>query len=241
MKGAIRLRKIIIALPKGKRLLGKAYEVFRSAGYASAELELEIEKKDPKQLEFPCDDGTALFLLVRIADIPQYVDRNWADIGITAFDCYREYELLNMTMRNSMRGDNFISDMLPDLKLCAKSRFCVAGHPENLEFYNKCKKSDEKILTVATQHPNIAAKYFANRGIVADLVTVSGSTELMPKHSGVDVIFDIVETGVTLKENGLVIFDEAMSIQTKILISRAALKYDGNVAKMAEILKIVIK
>ena len=235
------MRKIIIALPKGKKLLGSAYEVFKSAGYVSADLEIEIEKKDRKQLEFPCDGGTAVFLLVRVADIPQYVDRNWADIGITAFDCYREYELLNVTSRNSMRGDNFVSELLPDLKLCEKSRFCVAGRPENLEFYNKCKQSDEKILTAATQHPNIAAKYFANRGITADIVTISGSSELMPKHGGVDVIFDIVETGETLKENGLAIFDEAMPIQTKILVSRAALKYDENVAKMAEALKNAVK
>jgi len=230
------LRKIIIALPKGKRLLAKAYEVFRRAGYVSGELELEIGKNDCKQLEFPCDCRAAAFLLVRVADIPQYVDKNWADIGITAFDCYREYELHSVTSRNSMRGDNFISDVLPDLKLCEKSRFCVAGYPENLEFYNKCKQYDEKILTVATQHSNIAAKDFANRGIVADIVTVSGSSELMPKHGGVDVIFDIVETGRALAENGLVVFDEAMPIQTKILVSRAALKYDENVAKMIEVL-----
>jgi len=236
------LRKIVIALPKGRRLLSRAYEVFGKAGYVSAELELEIGKNDGKQLEFICDCRTAEFLLIRVADIPQYVDRNWADIGITAFDCYREYELHSVTSpRNSMRGDNFISDMLPDLKLCEKSRFCVAGPPESLEFYNKCKQHDEKILTVATQHPNIAAKYFANRGIVADIVTVSGSSELMPKHSDVDVIFDIVETGCALGENGLVIFEEAMQIQTKILVSRAALKYDENVAKMIEVLKREIK
>ena len=240
-KGEIHLRKIIIALPKGKRLLGRAYNVFHRVGYTSAELESEISKKDRKQLEFPCECGTAVFLLVRIADIPQYVDRNWADIGITAFDCYREYELLNVTVRNSMRGDNFISDLLPDLKLCDKSRFCVAGRRENLEFYKKCRQSDEKILTVATQHPNIAAKYFMNRGIIADIVTVSGSAELMPKHGGADVIFDIVETGGTLEENGLVIFEEAMPIATKILVSSAALKYDENIAKMVEVLKSAIK
>ena len=227
----------MIALPKGRRLLGRAYDVFRKAGYISAELESDIGEKDHRQLEYQCECGTAVFLLVRVADIPQYVDRNWADLGVTAFDCYREYELTNMTARNSMRGDNFVSDLLPDLKLCEKSRFCVAGCREHLEFYNKCRQSDEKILTVATQHPNIAAKYFSGRGIVADIVTISGSAELMPRHGDVDVIFDIVETGSTLKKNGLVIFDEAMPILTKILVSRAALKYDENIGKMVEVLK----
>jgi len=140
-----------------------------------------------------------------------------------------------------MRGDNFITDLLPDLKLCGGSRFCVAGPPENLAFYNKCKLSDEKILTVATQHPNIAAQYFKSRGIVADVVAISGSSELMPKHGGVDVIFDIVETGRALQENGLIVFEEALEIQTRLLVSKAALKYDGNIGKMVEVLKSAIK
>jgi ATP phosphoribosyltransferase len=231
------MRKIIIALPKGKRLLSQAYGVFKAAGYSSAALEHEIEVKERKQLEFITDDSSAVFLLVRVADIPQYIDRNWADIGIAAFDCYREYELSHISANNSMRGDNFVSDLLPDLKLCTQSRFCVAGLPENLGFYNRCKKSSEKILSAATQHPNTAANYFASKGILADIITVSGSTELMPKHGAADVIFDIVETGVALKENGLVIFEEAMTIQTKILVSKAALKYDKNMTKMTEALK----
>ncbi|MDR0496484.1 MAG: ATP phosphoribosyltransferase [Treponema sp.] len=226
------MRKIVIALPKGRRLIAQAYEVFKDAGFPSRGLEQEIELKERKLLEFSSDDGSLTFLLVRIEDIPQYVDKNWADIGISAFDCYREYELSNVTAKKSMRGDNFISDILPDLKLCQKSRFCVAGRPENLDFYNKCKKSDEKILTVATEHPNIAEGYFTKRGIVVDIVTVSGSTELMPQHGEVDAIFDIVETGRALEENGLIIFDEAMPIKTKILVSKAALKYDENISRV---------
>jgi len=235
------MRKIEIALPKGQRLLQKAYEVFKKAGYSSAELEREIELKERKQLEFDGDDETVTFLLVRIADIPQYVDKNWADIGISAFDCYREYELANVTAKNSLRGDNFISDIFPDLKLCGGSRFCVAGQPSRREFYEKCKKSDEKILEVATQTPNIAARYFSKKGITADIITISGSSELMPKHGDVDVIFDIVESGRALKENGLEIFEEAMTIQTKILISKAAMKYDENIRKIIGRLENVIK
>ena len=231
------MRKIVVALPKGQRLLSQAYEIFKAVGFVSSELELEIENKERKQLEFTSDDSSAVFLLVRIADIPQYVDRNWADIGIAAFDCFREYELSNISVNNSMRGDNFISDLFPDLGLCGESRFCVAGRPENQEFYEKCKQNSEKILSVATQHPNTAANYFASKGILADIITISGSSELMPKHGEVDAIFDIVETGGALKANGLVIFEEAMQLQTKILVSKAALKYDENMSKMMEALK----
>jgi len=235
------MRKIEIALPKGQRLLGKAYEIFKDAGFTSTALENEITSKGRKQLEYTSDCGRANFLLVRIADIPQYVDRNWADMGISAFDCYREYELSSVDGGHTMRGDNFISTILPDLKLCGKSRFCVAGLPENQELYEKCKHSDEKVLTVATQHPHIAANYLTRQDILADIVTISGSSELMPRHGEVDVIFDIVETGLALKENGLVIFEEAMAIQTKLLVSKAALKYDEKIATTIEAIKNAIK
>ena len=235
------MRKIIIALPKGHRLLERAYKVFANIGYTSASLEEAIATKEQKLLEYNTNCNTAAFLLVRNADIPQYVDRNWADLGITAFDCYREYELSSAAGGGTMRGDNFITDLLPDLALCNQSRFCVAGRPQAQNFYEKCKQSDEKILTVATQHPNIAAKYFASQRILADIVTISGSSELMPAHGGVDAIFDIVETGSALTENGLIIYDEALPIQTKILVSKAAHKYDPNISTLIEVLKNALK
>ena len=229
------MRKVEIALPKGRRLLMKAYAIFERAGFRSKELEQEIAQKTRKQLEFVSDCGRAVFLLVRIADIPQYVDKNWADMGISAFDCYREYELSSISDGSrSMRGDNFISDLLPSLNLCPGTRFCVAGLPERQGFYERCKQNHDKIMTVGTQHPYIAAKYFHNKGMAVDVITITGSSEIMPKHADVDTIFDIVETGQALAENGLVIFEEAMPIQTKLLISRAAMKYDPQIAPMVE-------
>ena len=236
------MRKIEIALPKGQRLLGKTYALFRAAGYTSAALEQEIAKKSRKQLEFVSDCGRAVFLLVRIADIPQYVDKNWADMGVAAFDCYREYELASVDGSNhAMRGDNFISDLLPNLNLCENARFCVAGLPERQSFYEKCKRDDEKIMTVAAQHPHIAAKYFTGRGMAVDIITITGSSEIMPKHADVDAIFDIVETGRALEENGLIIFEEIMPIQTKLLVSRAAIKYDENVRTVIEEVRDALK
>ena len=235
------MRKIIIALPKGKRLLIQAYGVFKKAKYTSQSLEKAIELRERKQLEFECDSGEAAFLLVSVADIPQYIDKNWADIGISAFDCYREYELENTTSQHSMRGDNFVTNVFADLKLCEKSRFCVAGEPKRLEFYKQCKQNDDKILTIATQHPNIATKYFSRKSMAVDIITITGSSEIMPKHGEVDAIFDIVESGRALEENGLIIFEEAMLIKTKILVSKAALKYDENISKMIGRLKNVIE
>jgi ATP phosphoribosyltransferase len=235
------MRKIIIALPKGRRLLSRAYSIFKKAKYTSQSLEKEIELRERKQLEFECDNCEATFLLIRVADVPQYVDKNWADIGISTFDGYREYELENTTSQRSMRGDNFVTNIFADLKLCEKSRFCVAGEPKRLEFYEQCKQNDDKILTIATQHPNIAAKYFLQKSMVVDIITITGSSEIMPKYGEVDAIFDIVESGRALDENGLIIFEEAMLIKTKVLVSKAALKYDENISKMIGRLENVIK
>lgn len=230
------MKTITIALPKGKRLLGSAYDIFKKAGISSVALENEMIDAKGKNLEFISDCGNYNFILVKVADIPQYIDRNWAELGIAAFDNYREYELENATLKNSLRGDNFVSDLLPDLNLCESSRFCVAGLPKTLDFYQSCKNSEEKILTVATSNPAIANHYFSINGIMADIVTIGGSSEVMPKFGGVDCIFDIVESGRALKENGLIIYEEAMPIKTKVLFSKAALKYSEKTQNILEVL-----
>jgi ATP phosphoribosyltransferase len=231
------MRKTFIALPKTFRILPRAYEIFKKAGYVSATLEKSIAEKTQKQLEYESDCGQVAYLLVNNMDIPQYVDRNWAEIGFTAFDCYREYELYSTKGGHAMRGDNFITNLLPDYGLFSKSRFCVAGLPEGKELFEKCKNSDEKVLTVGTFYPAITENYFKRLGILADIVTIAGSSELLPARCGIDCIFDIVESGSALKENGLIIYQEAMPIKTKILVSKAALKYDENITKMIERLR----
>lgn len=228
------MKTITIALPKGKRLLGSAYQAFKKAGISSQALESEMTDAKGKLLEFISDCGNYNFILVKVADIPQYIDRNWAELGVAGFDNYREYELENATLKNSLRGDNFVSDLLPDLALCPQSRFCVAGLPETLDFYKSCKNSEEKILTVATSNPAIANHYFSSKGIMADIITIDGSSEVMPKFGGVDCIFDIVESGSALKENGLIIYEEAMQIKTKVLFSKAALKYSDKTQRILE-------
>ena len=234
------MRKIYIALPKTFRILPRAYEIFKKAGLVSATLEKSIAEKNQKQLEYESDCGQVAYLLVNNMDIPQYVDRNWAELGFTAFDCYREYELYSTKGGHAMRGDNFITDLLPDYGLFGLSRFCVAGLPENKDVFEKCKNSDDRVLTVGTFYPAITENYFKRLGILADIIKISGSSELLPAHCDVDVIFDIVETGSALKENGLIIYEEAMPIVTKILVSKAALKYDENIEKMIMRLKNAI-
>ncbi|MCL1883742.1 MAG: ATP phosphoribosyltransferase [Defluviitaleaceae bacterium] len=231
------MRKINIALPKTFRILPRAYEIFKAAGYASASLEQSIAQKTQKQLEYESDCGQVAYLLVSNMDIPQYVDRNWAELGFTASDCYREYELSSTLGGHAMRGDNFITNLLPDYGLFGQTRFCVAGLPENKELFERSKNCDDRILTVGTFYPAITENYFRRLGILADIIKIMGSSELLPAHCGVDVIFDMVETGNALRENGLIIYEEAMPIKTKILVSKAALKYDENISKVIEVLR----
>jgi ATP phosphoribosyltransferase len=231
------MRKTYIALPKTFRILPRAYEIFKNAGYVSSALEQSIAQKTQKQLEYESDCGRFAFLLVNNMDIPQYVDRNWAELGFTAFDCYREYELYSTKGGHAMRGDNFITTLLPDYGLFSRSRFCVAGLPQNKEAFEKSKNCDDRVLTVGTFYPAITESYFKRLGILADIIKIMGSSELMPIHAGVDCIFDIVESGNALRENGLIIYEEAMRIKTKILVSKAALKYDENISKMIEVLR----
>jgi len=138
------MRKTYIALPKTMRLLPSFYEVFKKAGFVSATLEQSIAQKKQKQLEYESDCGQVAYLLVNNMDIPQYVDRNWAELGFTAYDCYREYELSSTRGGHAMRGDNFITNLLPDQGLCPVARFCVAGLPKNKEVFENCKNCDDR-------------------------------------------------------------------------------------------------
>jgi ATP phosphoribosyltransferase len=121
--------------------------------------------------------------------------------------------------------------------LFSKSRFCVAGLPEKKEMYERSKNCDDRVLTVGTFYPAITENYFRRQGILADIIKIMGSSELLPAHCDVDCIFDIVETGNALRENGLILYEEAMKIKTKILVSKAAMKYDEKISQMIEVLR----
>jgi ATP phosphoribosyltransferase len=93
-------------------------------------------------------------------------------------------------------------------------------------FLRACKQNDQTILTFATEQPNIAEKYFSRKAIVADIITINGSSEKIPKYGCVDVIFDIVENDRAFKENWLAILEEAMPTIPKIFVNKSVFKYD---------------
>ncbi len=139
-------------------------------------------------------------ILPKSQDIPQYLDMGMADIGIVGKDVLLEEK------------SKFRELMDLDLGIC---KMVIAGPIENPI------KSGHK--RVATKYPNIAKKVFEDRGIDVEIIYLQGSVELAVATNIADVIVDIVQTGGTLRENGLIVYEELFDINAKIVVSEKIL------------------
>jgi ATP phosphoribosyltransferase len=194
---------IRIALPKG-RLGDKVLAMFENAGYACPEIHTPSRK-----LVFSTEEVSYFF--VKPSDVPIYVERGVADIGVAGSDILMEYEPDVYT--------------LLDLDI-GKCRFCVAAPADFEDDYSKP-------LRVATKFRNVATKYYTQKGRAIDIIKLNGSIELAPILGLSDVIVDIVETGTTLKENGLVIKQEIVPISARLIANKAAYKFNStNIAEL---------
>ena len=183
-----------IALPKG-RLGEKVYGRFARAGYPCPELLSESRK-----LIF---ENTALdvrYFWAKPSDVPIYVERGVADLGVAGKDILLEYE-----------PDVY---ELADLDT-GKCRMCVAG-PAG--FY----PDERKTLRVATKFRRIAQNYYAGQGRDIDIIHLNGSIEIAPIIGLSDVIVDIVETGTTLRENHLEVLETIVPISARLIANRAS-------------------
>lgn len=185
-----------IALPKG-RLGEKVIALLGEAGMGCTDL-----AEDSRKLVLENDDGSLRFFWVKPADVPIYVERGAADIGVAGKDVLVEhgadvYELLDLGL--------------------GKCRMCVAGYPGAL--------SRGGVLRVATKFPNIATRYFQGIGRTIDIIKLNGSIELAPILGLSDVIVDIVETGTTLRENNLAVLKEVMPISARLIANKAAFRF----------------
>ncbi len=197
---------INIALPKG-RLGEKVYAMFEKAGYPCPTI-----KENNRKLIFENSEVGVRFFWVKPSDVSIYVERGAADIGVCGKDILVEYEPEVYE--------------LVDLNI-GKCRMAVAAkrdfHDDNLT-----------TLKVATKFENIAKRYYALRGRDIDIIKLNGSIELAPILSLSDVIVDIVETGTTLKENDLEVFEVILPISARLIANKSSFKF-----KTAEIEKIV--
>lgn len=188
---------IRIALPKG-RLGDKVLAQFEAAGYVCPEIHTPSRK-----LVFSTDEVSYFF--VKPSDVPIYVERGVADIGVAGSDILMEYE-----------PDVY---SLLDLGI-GKCRICVAAKADFEDDYGRP-------LRVATKFRNVASKYYSSLGRTIDIIKLNGSIELAPILGLSDVIVDIVETGTTLKENGLVVKQDIASISARLIANKTAYKFNS--------------
>ena len=186
-----------IALPKG-RLGESVYQIFADAGFPCPAL---LEKS--RKLTFENPQAGVRYFWVKPSDVAVYVERGAADIGVAGKDILLEY-----------RPDVY---ELADLDV-GKCRMAVAGFREQYLSVNRT-------LRVATKFPTIAKTYFASKGRDIDIIHLNGSIEIAPILGLSDVIVDIVETGKTLKENGLEVLEEIVPISARLIANKASYKF----------------
>ena len=159
-------------------------------------------KNKKRKLVFQSPYNDYEFILVKAVDVLTYVQQGVADIGIVGSDVLYEDEREHYEML--------------DLEI-GKCQFCVASTPS----YNP---DDYRRKIVATKYPKTAAHYFQEKGEDIEIIKIEGSVEIAPVLGLADAIVDIVETGDTLRENGLVVFEEMSPISTRLIVNPASLK-----------------
>jgi ATP phosphoribosyltransferase len=185
---------ITIALSKG-RLAEKAATLLEGAGVDCSQL-----RDQGRKLVLEDAKGGYRFILVKPSDVPTYVDHGVADLGVVGKDTIMEenrplYELLDLGF--------------------GACRLCIAG------FEGAQPKGH---LRVATKYPNIARAYYHTKGENIEIIKLNGSVELGPLIALSDVILDIVESGGTLRANGLTVLEEVCQVSARLVANRVSLK-----------------
>ena len=189
-----------VALPKG-RLGEKVYDMFESAGFECPSIK-EVNRK----LTFENPEKGIRYFWVKPSDVAIYVERGAADIGVAGKDILLEYE-------------PDIYELL-DLNM-GKCRMAVAA-PKAF------RDNTSRPLKVATKFANIANNYYSSKGREIDIIHLNGSIELAPILGLSDVIVDIVETGKTLVENGLEVYEEIVPISARLIANKSSSKFKGD-------------
>lgn len=190
-----------IALTKG-RLEKEAASLFERAGYDCSELR---DKGRKLILPIKSSDGRSdcAAVLAKAFDVITYVEHGICDIGITGKDIIME------------APGNFFE--LSDLGF-GKCRFAVAGKKGH-DFYGGYNAK-----TIATKYPAVARSFFEKKGMDVEIIKLEGSVELAPLLGLAGAIVDIVETGSTLKENGLEIYEEICQVSARLIVNKVSLK-----------------
>ena len=193
---------ITFALGKG-RLAKKTLELFEQIGITCE----EMKDKDSRKLIFVNEEYKMRFFLSKGPDVPTYVEYGAADIGIVGKDTILEegrrlFEVLDLGF--------------------GKCRMCVCGPEEARDLLQH-----HELIRVATKYPNIARDYFYNKKHqTVEIIKLNGSIELAPIVGLSEVIVDIVETGSTLRENGLVVLEEVCPLSARMVVNQVSMKME---------------
>ncbi len=196
------MRYLTIALTKG-RLADKTMELLEALGLSCD----EIDYKDSRKLIFTDEKNKIKIFLAKGPDVPTFVEYGAADIGVVGKDTILEEE------RN-------VYEVL-DLGF-GKCRMCVCGPEEAAKYLGH-----NQLIRVATKYPNIAKDYFYNKKKqTVEIIKMNGSIELAPLVGLSEVIVDIVETGSTLKENGLSVLEEILPISARMIANPVSMNME---------------
>ena len=202
-------RPLRIALTKG-RLEKDTVALLEKIGYDCTAV---IEKG--RKLILPVGDSIEV-VLAKAADVITYVEHGVCDMGVVGKDTIME-----------MNGKFF---ELVDLGF-GRCKFALAGKKGD-NFYQ-----GYNIKTIATKYPNVSRSFFEKKGMDVDIVKIEGSVELAPLLNLSDAIVDIVETGTTLKENGLEVFEDIAPISARLIVNRVSLKLRQQ--EIEELIKLI--
>ena len=211
------MRYITFALAKG-RLAKHTLSLLEQIGITCEEMKDEKTRK----LIFVNEELGYLFFLSKATDVPTYVEMGAADIGVVGKDTILEagrklYEVLDLNV--------------------GKCRMCVAG-PESA----REKLNDGSLIRVASKYPRIAKDYFYNtKHQTVEIIKLNGSVELAPIVGLSEVIVDIVETGSTLKENGLKVLEEICPLSARVVVNEVSMKMEHErITKLVKDLKKIV-
>ena len=212
------MKYITFALAKG-RLARNTLALLEKIGITCE----EMKDKSSRKLIFVNEELKLKFFLSKAADVPTYVEYGAADIGVVGKDTILEegrklYEVLDLNM--------------------GKCRMCVAGPASAKELLQH-----HEMIRVASKYPHIAKDYFYNKKHqTVEIIKLNGSVELAPIVGLSEVIVDIVETGSTLKENGLEVLEEICPLSARVVVNQVSMKMENErISKIINELKKVIE
>ena len=211
-------RYLTFALTKG-RLADKTLSLLEQVGITCE----EMKDKNSRKLVFVNEELKLRFFLAKGPDVPTYVEYGAADIGIVGKDTILEearniYEVLDLGF--------------------GKCRMCICGPKESKELLQH-----HELIRVATKYPRIAKDYFYNKKHqTVEIIKLNGSIELAPIVGLAEVICDIVETGSTLRENGLEVLEEVCPLSARMVVNQVSMKMEHErITKLITDLKSVLK